>query len=97
MPVLWRIDASRIVERAADGGLLRERTLTLAGSYDDLRFTTAIAPAFSGRSEPEPDAPSLVFERRPRTWLSFSGTCGSAPRGIRVAVYPAEGALPIEE
>lgn len=92
---IWRVYASTRRERVADGGLVRTQELSLAASYDGARFTVASTPALSGRAEPTPDAPTVLFASATQSWMLFSGGCGSAFRGVRAAVYPAEIALPI--
>ncbi|MFO0626775.1 MAG: hypothetical protein U0325_14265 [Polyangiales bacterium] len=92
---IWRVYATTRRERVVDGGLVRTQEITLAASWDGARFTVAGSPALSGRAEPSPDAPSLLFANATQSWMLVSGGCGSAFRGVRAAVYPAEGRLPV--
>lgn len=93
--MIWRVYTRTLRERVLDGGLSRAQELSLAASYDGVRFTTAQTPPLSGRAEPAPDAPTVLFASATQSVMLFSGGCGSAFRGVRAAVYPAELALPI--
>lgn len=92
---VWRIYARTTAARVVDGGTTTEQTLSLAASYDGVRFTVATAPALSGRGEPQPDAPGVLFDGPTRSLLLFSGGCGGGRRGVRAAIYPAEARLPL--
>lgn len=92
---IWRVYASTRRERVEDGAVARTQELSLAASWDGARFTTATTPALSGRAEPTPDAPTLLFADATRSLMLFTGGCGSAFRGVRAAVFPAEATLPI--
>lgn len=92
---IWRIYARTTVDRVVDGGPVTEQTLSLAASYDGVRFTVAASPALSGRAETQPDAPGVFFDGPTRSLLLFSGGCAGGRRGVRAAIYPAEAGLPL--
>ncbi|MEZ4391226.1 MAG: hypothetical protein R3A48_09035 [Polyangiales bacterium] len=92
---IWRVYARTTAEGLLDGGTTTEQTLSLAASYDGVRFTTAASPALSGRGETQPDAPGVLFDGPTRSLLLFSGGCAGGRRGVRAAIYPAEARLPL--
>ena len=91
---IWRVYARQRAQRVGDGGLVEELTVALAASWDGVRFTTAATPALSGRGEPAPDGPAVLFDGPLRSWMFVSGACGGSFRGIRAAVFPSAATLP---
>lgn len=93
--VIWRVYAREVSRRVVDGGMTEETAIAVAASYDGVRFTRAASLALSGRADPSPAGPAVLFDGAIRTWMFFSGQCGGTQRGLRAAVAPGSVALPI--
>lgn len=92
---IWRVYARETSRRVVDGGAVEETAIAMAASYDGVRFTRASSLALSGRADPAPAGPTVLFDGAVRTWMFFSGACGASTRGVRAAVAPGSAALPI--
>lgn len=93
---IWRLYyTARSVPQAMDGGLAPGVAVTLAASFDGLRFERLGAPVVTSRFDPTLAAPSALAVDARRTMLYLSGRCDAAgrSRGVRGALAPGSERL----